>query len=82
MLYYIKYHTGAGDDTATTIETAKRIADEGAAYTQLDITIEDEYGNEITRRPWYGVEYNPDETEDTIDDIISFGKFGYYGAWT
>ena len=81
MLYYIKYHTGAGDETAASIDEAKRIADDGAAYTQQSITIEDEDGNEITRRPWWGVEYDPDETEDTVDEIISFGKFGYYGAW-
>ena len=80
-MFYIKYHTGAGDETASTIEEAKRIADDGAAYTQLSITIEDEYGNEVARRPWWGVEFDPDATDETIDDIISFGRFGYYGAW-
>lgn len=78
-MYYINYQTGAGNDTADTLEEAKRIADEGAAYTQQPIVIEDEDGNEVSRRSWYGVKYNADD--DCVDPIL-FGSFGFYSDWT
>lgn len=78
--YNIKYHTGAGDETVTgTLEDAMRVADEGAAYTQKDITIEDSDGNEITRRVWFGTGYDPDS--DSQQDPICFGGFGFYADW-
>ena len=79
-MYYINYQTGAGNDTAGTLDEAKRLADEGAAYTQQPITIEDEDGNEVSRRAWCGVEYNEDEYY--CEDPIRFGTFGFYGDWT
>lgn len=80
--YNINYHTGAGDETiAGTLESAMSAADNGAAYTQQDITISDERGQEVARRRWWGVEYDPDESDESWDDIISFGAFGYFGAW-
>lgn len=80
-LFYIRYHTGAGDDIANTLEEAMKIADKGAAYTQQPITIEDDEGSEIARRAWWGVEY--DETNDDMycKDPICFGSFGYYSDW-
>ena len=77
MKYNVRYNTGAGDELGIeTLDEAKRIADEGAAYTQCDIVIEDEDGEEITRRIWYGVK--PDEDEE---NIINFGDFGFYADW-
>lgn len=82
MKYYINYHTGAGNQTIEgSIDDAMRIADEGAAYTQERITIEDEKEREVAIRPWWGVAYDPDETEDSEDEVIQFGNYGYYGAW-
>ena len=47
-MYHINFHTGAGNlDGIKTVDEAKRLADEGAQYTQAPITIEDEGGNEI-----------------------------------
>lgn len=81
MKYYIRYHTGVGDEKVTgTITEAKEIADDGAAYTQQDISIEDENGNEIARRFWYGVKYNEDENDE--QNPICFGDFGFYADWT
>ena len=57
MKYYINYNTGAGNEWADTLEAAKELADDGAAYTQRPIIIEDEPGNEITRRPASGGQY-------------------------
>lgn len=78
-MYYINYHTGAGDDTADTMDKAMQVADAGAAYTQQDITIEDEAGNVVAIRRWYGVQYNKDE--DDAETPICFGDFGYYADW-
>lgn len=78
-MYYINYNTGAGNDTADTLEEAKRIADDGACYTQHPIVIEDEDGNEVSRRSWYGAKYNADD--DCVDPIL-FGSFGFYSDWT
>lgn len=80
--YYINYGTGAGNEYAETLEQAMTIADEGAAYTQRDIRVTDaESGDLAAIRPWCGVKYDPDESEETEDEIIAFGDFGYYGAW-
>lgn len=80
--YMIRYNTGVGDEEITgTLDTAKRIADEGAAYTQQDIVIEDESGCEVARRRWYGVELDEDEVGDEIDDYITFGRYGFYAPW-
>lgn len=84
MKYYINYHTGVGNHWIDgSLEEAKRIADKEAAYTQTDITIEDEEGNEISRRRWCGAEYDPEMLDDDQlqYDIIDFGKFGFYGDW-
>ena len=79
MKYYINYNTGAGNEWADTLEEAKRMADDGAAYTQQPIVIEDEDGNEIAHRPWWGVQYDEDEGDET--DPVCFGSFGYFGDW-
>ena len=77
---YINYHTGAGDETADTMEQAMEIADDGACYTQQDITIEHDNGTVIAERKWYGVQSSQEDLEDG-EDIIEFGSFGYYGHW-
>ena len=79
-MYYINYCTGAGNERADTLEEAKRIADNGAAYTQQPIIIEDEDGREITRRPWWNVAYNGHALPET--NPICYGDYGYYGDWT
>lgn len=77
-MYYIRYGTGAGDETAATLKEAMQLADDGAAYTQQDIKIfsADEL---VALRHWWGVKYDPEESEES--DIIDFGDFGYYGEW-
>ena len=78
-MYNINYHTGAGDESGfETIDDAKVAAVEGATYTQQDITIENENGDEVARLPWCGVEADEDE-DDEVE--VSFGSFGYYAQW-
>lgn len=78
MAYKINYNTGAGDEQDfPSIGEAQAAADEGAAYTQQPIVIEDEDGNEVARRAWWGV---LDGIEDASDPI-QFGTSGYYGDW-
>ena len=79
-MYYIDYNTGAGNEWAETLEDAKALADDGAAYTQESIVIKDEDGKEITRRDWYGTGYDPDV--DYCEDPICFGSFGFFADWT
>lgn len=88
MDYYIYYGTGAGDETFSgTLDEAKAAADEAAAYTQKDIVIYDKdvfeedgtHGEYVSRRRWWGVEYDPEVAED--ENPIRFGSFGYYGDW-
>lgn len=82
MKYYINYNTGAGNAWIDgTLADAKAAADAGAAYTQCDIVIEGEDGNEAARRPWWGVAYDSEETDEAECEIISFGGFGYFGRW-
>jgi hypothetical protein len=54
----------------------KKAAEDGISYTQCNVTIEDENGNEVADLPWYGIE--PSE-----DDVVTaqFGNFGFYGEW-
>lgn len=78
---FINYHTGAGNEYVEDLGNAMEIADNGATYTQQDITIEDEDGNVLARRRWWGVAYDPEATEETEDEVIRFGDYGYYGAW-
>lgn len=80
--YYIDYGTGAGNEWVEgSLEEAMEQADKGAAYTQTSYGIQDENGEEIASRRWWGVAFDPKATEETEDEIIDFGKFGYYGAW-
>ena len=79
MKYTINYGTGAGNETAKTLEEAIIKADKGAAYTQHDIIITDGNGSEVARRKWWGVQHNPEEDES--ENSIEFGTYGYYSDW-
>ena len=76
-MYTVNYHTGAGNGTAETLDDAKKVADNGACYTQESITIEDENGQTVSMRHWWdcmdGIE--------GMENPIRFGAYGYYGDW-
>lgn len=77
-MYFVRFNTGAGDFRAESLEEAMEEADRFACYTQQDIVIEDERGNEVARRAWVGVGY---EDDGYTEDPIIFGSFGYYDDW-
>lgn len=77
MRYYINYGTGAGDEYIDgTLEEAKKVAEDGLAYTQEDVKIQTEEGDVVAVLRWYGV-----KPED--DDVVTakFGDYGFYGEW-
>ena len=75
--YYINFNTGAGNKYADSLEEAMKIADEGASYTQCDITIIGPNGTDVAVRGWCGCRDGIEDETDPID----FGDFGYYGDW-
>ena len=87
--YFIDYGTGAGNEYVTgELKAAKKVADEGACYTQTSISIYsvDDEGNHsknpVASRTWYSVPFDPDLYEDGEDAyIIKFGN-EYFDEWT
>ena len=78
----IDYGTGAGNFKMTgEIEDVMKKADDGAAYTQESYVIIADDG-ETWIRSWSALEYDPEgEDAESEDEIISFGKFGYFCPW-
>jgi len=77
-MYKVNYHTGAGNfDFDGTLEDAMTKANEGACYTQEDISINDASGKEVARRGWCGTT----EFLEEQNNPIRFGAFGYYADW-
>lgn len=78
MKYRINFNTGVEDEFARTLNEAKAIALEGAAYTQQDITIHDIKTNEVVSRlPWYGYPHSEEDGEA----LVRFGDFGFYSTF-
>lgn len=78
MRYHINYGTGVGNEYVDgTLEDAKKAAEQGLAYTQTDVKIQTEDGEDVAVLKWYGVQ--PEE-----DDVVTarFGDSGFYGEWT
>lgn len=78
MRYYVNFGTGTGDEYVEgTLEDAKKVAEGGLAYTQTDVKIQTEDGEDVSVLNWHGV--RPEE-----DDIVTaqFGDYGFYGEWT
>ena len=83
--YFIDYNTGVGNEWVVgPLEYAKERADAGIRYTQQDVVIYDVDDNEVVRRDWIPVDYDTQDNEDkdAEDEIVSYGDFGYYGAWS
>lgn len=77
MKYYINYGTGAGNECVDgTLDEAKKAAEEGLTYTQTDVKIQTEEGDDVAVLRWYGVQ--PEE-----DDVVTtkFGDSGFYAEW-
>ncbi len=78
MKYFINYGTGTGDEYVEgTLDEAKKVAEDGLSYTQTDVSIQSEDGEDVAILKWYGVQPNE-------DDIVTaqFGDYGFYSGWT
>lgn len=85
MTLTINYNTGAENQTVevNSIDEAMTTADNGASYTQCDITIEDENGDTVASRAWRdNFTSNYDEDGNPLaENPITIGNNGYYGDW-
>lgn len=77
MRYYVNYGTGAGNEYVDgSLEDAKKVAQEGLAYTQTDVKIQTEEGEDVAVLSWYGVQPKEDDVV-----IAKFGDYGFYSDW-
>lgn len=74
--FIINYHTGVKNEVeAADLEEAKAIAQEGIAYTQENVSIEDEEGTTLAVARWYGI--SPEEHDDVLEVVGN----GFYADW-
>ncbi|PFV02936.1 hypothetical protein COK98_25745 [Bacillus cereus] len=75
--YIVNYHTGVTEEVEVNgLSEAKKVAEEGIAYTQENITIETLDGEIITTAYWYGV--SPQEDDDVLETVGG----GFYQIWS
>ena len=81
MKYYLSLNEMMDDEEFKgSLDEAMLAADKMACYTQQNIRIyaDDKRDTLVAERRWYGLEPDAEASEN---DIISFGKFGYYAEW-
>ncbi|WP_242785853.1 hypothetical protein [Bacillus cereus] len=75
--YIVNYHTGVTEEVEVNdLSEAKKIAEEGIAYTQEKITIETLDGEVITTSYWYGISPQKD------DNVLETVGGGFYQMWS
>ncbi|MCU4733492.1 hypothetical protein [Bacillus sp. RCC_6_1] len=75
--YIVNYHTGVTEEVEVSgLSEAKKVAEEGIAYTQEKITIETLDGEVITTAYWYGI--SPQEDDNVLETVGG----GFYQAWS
>ncbi|WP_242503586.1 hypothetical protein [Bacillus albus] len=74
--YIVNYHTGVTEEVEMNgLSEAKKVAEDGIAYTQENITIETLDGEIITTAYWYGV--SPQEDDVCLKRlVVAFIKYG------
>lgn len=80
-MYTIDYNNGVVNTCDGSLEDAKKLADDCAGYSQHNIYINNDKGERVAGRSWYGVQFDPADTDETEDEVIQFGSYGYFGAW-
>jgi len=78
MKYTVNYNTGIIEEIEGELHEVMEAVDDGAAYTQQDVVIYNDLGNEVARRRWWGTELDPEYADG---DEITFGDFGHYTGW-
>lgn len=77
--FTIDYNTGITDEVEVTdLAEAKKIAEEGMAYTGQNVIIKDENGEAVTESRWWPHAPNPDE--DFV--LVQIGNEGFYEVWS
>lgn len=78
--YAINYHTGAAPTVGQfpDLAAAKAAALDAAGYTQQNITIYDQDGQQVAQAVWIG--NDADQVEPEIV-LVRFGTSGYYQLW-
>ena len=79
MKYFLEMNPLMEKEEFHWFEDAMKYADENATYNGYDMVVYDEDHDEVCRRRWYGVEFDPDYEDE--DRVIKFGTFGYYAPW-
>ncbi|AEA19409.1 TPA: hypothetical protein ACR3Z0_005476 [Bacillus thuringiensis] len=75
--YIVNYHTGVTEEVEVNdLSEAKKVAEEGIAYTQEKITIETLDGEVITTSYWYGI--SPQEDDNVLETVGG----GFYQVWS
>ena len=75
--YIVNYHTGVTEEIQVSdLSEAKKVAEEGIAYTQEKITIETLDGEVITTSYWYGI--SPQEDDNVLETVGG----GFYQVWS
>lgn len=75
--YIVNYHTGVKEEVEVNdLSVAKKVAEEGIAYTQEKITIETLDGEVITTSYWYGI--SPQEDDNVLETVGG----GFYQVWS
>ncbi|WP_242281637.1 MULTISPECIES: hypothetical protein [unclassified Bacillus cereus group] len=75
--YIVNYHTGVTEEVEVNdLSEAKKVAEEGIAYTQEKITIETLDGEVITTSYWYGI--SPLEDDNVLETVGG----GFYQTWS
>lgn len=83
MTYYASSNSVRIALNADNLADAMTEADNWITYTGRNLYLDD--GNEdapIMSRTWYNVKYDATESGYTADEIIDFGDFGFFGAWS
>ncbi|MEI5888241.1 hypothetical protein WBS53_27700 [Bacillus albus] len=75
--YIVNYHTGVTEKVEVSdLSEAKKVAEEGIAYTQESITIETLDAEVITTAYWYGV------SQKEGDEVLEVVGGGFYQTWS
>lgn len=81
--YTIDYNNGFYVEIeADNLDEVIEEAEDRMGYTQEDVKILDENGEEVARSYWVGAAPDSEDEDFDEDDVLmQFGDFGYYTRW-
>lgn len=76
--FIIDYNTGITDEVEVAdLAEAKKIAEEGMAYTGVSVIIKDSNGEAVTESRWW-----PHAPTDEDFVLVQIGSEGFYEVWS